>query len=285
MPDTGGDPLGFLGDRVAAPRFEEKEMAVFVNCLAAEPEIPIDHLDRPVEYELAEPRFLADLAPRGLGRGLTGFEVALGESPVLVRVAYQQKSHLAVRPAPKDDAAGARFALGAGLGLAGLRSGTGHENSECEMRNAKLPGGASCLMSGHKLALTFRISHSHFRIPVLEDAEREILAWIRLDVGKQLPELNHGERRLAIQRRVGDEEPERAAPVRDARQDGIGVLQYAHEALLIPVCCRHQLAEVLRRTAEIGAGSSGVIKDSSELSLVGRGVHTAQRRLEIDRRP
>ena len=41
--------------------------------------------------------------------------------------------------APVDPATHtATITLGAGLGFAGLRSATGHENSECEMRNAEL---------------------------------------------------------------------------------------------------------------------------------------------------
>src|SRR6267378_1670046 len=88
-------------------------MAVLVNRLAAEAEIPIDHSDRSVEHELVEAGLLGNLAPRRGGGRLGGFEVPLGKSPVLVRVANQQKADLAVRPASEDHAAGARFALGA----------------------------------------------------------------------------------------------------------------------------------------------------------------------------
>src|SRR5712664_2578832 len=137
MPDTRGDPFGFFRYGLAAPRFEEKEVTVLVNRLAAETEIPIDHLDRPVEYQLVEAGFLRDFAPRRLGRRLTGLEVSLGESPILVRVTNQEKPNLPVGPAAEYDATRARLALGAGLGLAGLGATTRHENSECEMRNAE----------------------------------------------------------------------------------------------------------------------------------------------------
>src|SRR6266705_1383507 len=47
-------------------------MTVLVNRLAAEPEVPIDHLDRAVEHELVEARLLGDLAPRRLRGALSG---------------------------------------------------------------------------------------------------------------------------------------------------------------------------------------------------------------------
>src|SRR6266852_7661880 len=103
-------------------------MTVLVNRLAAETEIPIDHLDRSVEDQLVETRLLGDLAPRRLGGRLGGFEVPFGESPILVRVANQQEAHLAVRPAPEDHTAGTRFALGARLGLAALAGTAGHSS-------------------------------------------------------------------------------------------------------------------------------------------------------------
>src|SRR5213078_4788179 len=113
MPNTRCDPLGFFRHGVAAPRFEEKEMAVLVNRLAAEAEVPIDHFYRAVEHELVESGFLGHLAPRPVGGRLGGFEVALGKSPILVRVANQQEAHLAVGATTENHAAGACFALGA----------------------------------------------------------------------------------------------------------------------------------------------------------------------------
>src|SRR6266852_5340326 len=107
-------------------------MAVLVNRLAAEPKIPVDHLDRAVEHELVEARLLGDLASRRLRGRLAGLEVPLGKSPILVRVANQQKANLAVRPAPEDHAAGARFALGASLGLAALGATTSHSLEDAE---------------------------------------------------------------------------------------------------------------------------------------------------------
>src|SRR5206468_4496805 len=109
----------------------------------------------------------------------------------------EQEAHLTVRAAAEHDPAGTRLTVGARR-FAALGAAAGHENLEWEMRNAKWPEGASCFMSGHELALTFRISHSHFRIPVLEDAEREILPRICLNVGEQLAQLNHRERRFTV---------------------------------------------------------------------------------------
>src|SRR2546425_5973533 len=126
MPDTRGDSFGFFWHGLAAPRFEQKEVTVLVNRLAAESEIPIDHLDRPVEYQLVEAGFLRDFAPRRLGRRLTGLEVSLGESPILVRVTNQEKPYLPVGPAAEYDAARARLALSAGLGFAGFPRTAGH---------------------------------------------------------------------------------------------------------------------------------------------------------------
>src|SRR5438105_8665632 len=101
-------------------------MAVFVNRLAPETEIPIDHLDRSVEHQLVEARLLGYLAPRRIGGRLAGFEVPFRESPILVRVANQEKANLAVGSTAEDDAARAGFALGAGLGLAAFPGAARH---------------------------------------------------------------------------------------------------------------------------------------------------------------
>src|SRR5437867_6142233 len=110
-------------------------MAVLVNRLAAEPEIPIDHFDRAVEHELVEARLLDDLAPRRLGGRLAGFEMPFRESPILVRVANQQKGDLTVRATAEDHATRTGLALGAGLGLATLGATTSHflEDAEREV--------------------------------------------------------------------------------------------------------------------------------------------------------
>src|SRR5881392_1073966 len=65
----------------------------------------------------------------------------------------------------------------------------------------------------------------------LEHAEREVLARIRLNVGQELPQLDHREGRLPIQRRIADHEAQRAAAVCDPRQDRIGGHQGADQAL------------------------------------------------------
>src|SRR5207302_1555469 len=81
-----------LGHRVAAARLEQKEVTVLVNRLAAEPEVPVDHLDRAVHDEVVESGLLGHLAARRFGRRLAPLEVALGEPPVLVRVPDQKKT-------------------------------------------------------------------------------------------------------------------------------------------------------------------------------------------------
>src|SRR6266545_2372510 len=139
-------------------------MTVLVNRLAPEAEIPVDHLDRAVRHQLLQSRLLGDLSARGPRGRLAGFEVPLGKSPVLVRVANQQEPDLTVRSATKHDAARARLSLGAGLSLAGLRAATSHRKAKCEMWNAKFLTRASYPTNAHELALTFRISHSAFRI-------------------------------------------------------------------------------------------------------------------------
>src|SRR5205823_11050583 len=122
LPDTGGDSFRFLRHRIAASRFKQKEMAILVYGLAAESEIPIDDLDRAVEQQLLETGFLRDFPPRRLGRRLVALEMPLGESPILVGGADQEKAYLSVGPAAEDDPAGARLPLGAGLRTAITRT-------------------------------------------------------------------------------------------------------------------------------------------------------------------
>src|SRR6266540_1785883 len=103
----------------------------------------------------------------------------------------------------------------------------------------------------------------------LEHAEREVPARVRLDVGQQLPQLDHRERRLLVQRRIGDEQAERAAAVRDAPQHAVGRDEHPDQALLVLVRGLQQVLEVRRRGAEGLAGRGGVVEDGGELPLVG----------------
>src|SRR5438874_13247243 len=110
-----------------------------MNRLAAEAEIPIDHFDRAVQNQLVQSGLLSDLAPTRFRGRLGRFQMPFGKTPVLVRISNQQKPHRTVRPATIHHAAGARLALGAGLGLTALPPATAHENSKCarkqRMRN------------------------------------------------------------------------------------------------------------------------------------------------------
>src|SRR6266516_2840688 len=111
-----------------------KKMTVLVDGLAAEAEIPIDHFDGTMEHEVLESGLFGHLASRGVRRRFGRLEMPLGKAPVLVGVADEEKPHLTFGAATKDDAAGARFALGAGLGLATLAATAGHEIVDCGLR-------------------------------------------------------------------------------------------------------------------------------------------------------
>src|SRR6059036_3918853 len=63
-------------------------------------------------YQVLEPGLLGHFAARGVGGGLAGFEVALGESPVAIGVADQEEPLLAARSAPEYDPARRGLALG-----------------------------------------------------------------------------------------------------------------------------------------------------------------------------
>src|SRR2546422_5136994 len=89
-------------------------------------------------------------------------------------------------------------------------------SAECGLRNcweSSIPGVGRWLDT--------RAVHSALPIPhsalSLEDAEREILPRVRLDVRQELPQLDHREGGLAIQGRVRHQQAERPAAVRDAR--------------------------------------------------------------------
>src|ERR1043166_2924369 len=70
----------------------------------------------------------------------------------------------------------------------------------------------------------------------LEHGEREVLPRVRLDVGEELAQLDHGEGGLAIQRRVRHEQPQGAAAVGDARHHAVRRHEHADETLLVLVC-------------------------------------------------
>src|SRR5260370_25364327 len=57
-------------------------MAILVDRLAAEAEIPVDHLDGAVQHEVHQRRLLGHLAARRVGRRLSRLEMALWEAPV-----------------------------------------------------------------------------------------------------------------------------------------------------------------------------------------------------------
>src|SRR6185437_13375893 len=112
VPRAVGDALLLLRDALAAPRLEQEEVAELVDGLAAKAEVPVDHPNRAVQHQVLEPGLLGHLAARGIGRGLAGFEVALGEPPVAIGVADQEEAWLAVRSAPEDHPAGRGLPLG-----------------------------------------------------------------------------------------------------------------------------------------------------------------------------
>src|SRR3989442_5175469 len=103
MPGAGGDPLLRLRHGISLPGLEQEEVAVLVDRLAAEPEVPVDDLDRAVQHQLAEPRLLRHLAAGGLSGRLSPLEMTPREAPVLVRVAAEQGTHHFLRAPPGHD--------------------------------------------------------------------------------------------------------------------------------------------------------------------------------------
>src|SRR2546426_4219295 len=120
----------------------------------------------------------------------------------------------------------------------GLRN---QPNAECGVRNAECTGEVVRRANLHCNS-AFRIPKSAF---ALEDAEREILPRVRLDVRQELPQLDHREGGLAVQGRVRHQQAERPAAVRDARHHAVGRHQDAHQAFLVLVGGVEQVAEVL----------------------------------------
>src|SRR5207244_11511604 len=64
-----------------------------------------DDANGAVPHQVLEPGLLGHFAARGVGGGLAGFEVALGEPPVAIGVADQEEPRLAARSAPEYDPA------------------------------------------------------------------------------------------------------------------------------------------------------------------------------------
>src|SRR3989442_15145742 len=114
--------------------------------------------------------------------------------------------------------------------------------AECGIRNAECTGEVVMRANLHCNS-AFRIPHSALSS---KDAEREVLPRVRLDVGQELPQLDHREGGLAIQGRVRHQQAERPAAVRDARHHAVGRHQDADEALLVLVGGVDQVAEGLR---------------------------------------
>src|SRR6266516_2591003 len=84
------------------------------------------------------------------------------------------------------------------------------------------------------------------------------------------------ERGVAVQSRVRHEQAERAVAVRDARHHAVGRGEHPHQARLVLVRRVHQVAEVLRRRAQVGARRGGVVEDRRQLALVRRRVHAPE---------
>src|SRR5262245_6599765 len=159
----------------ALARLEQEEVTELVDRLAAKPEVPVDHLDRSVENQFLQSRLLRHLPSGGFRRRLSGLEMSLGESPVLVGIANKKEAHLTIRATAKDHAAGAGLALGPGLGPAFARTTL---TRPARHRPHVWTRNASCS---------------------LEHAKRKVLPRIRLNVGEQLAQLNHGQRGFAIE--------------------------------------------------------------------------------------
>src|SRR4029077_14931213 len=119
-----------------------------------------------------------------------------------------------------------------------------------------------------------------FAITTLKDAEREVLTRIRLDVGQELAELNHRERRFLIERRVGHQEPQRAGLVGDPGHHRVRVHQYPHQALLVLVRRLRKVAEVGGRRADVLTGGGGCVQDGRYLPRARRAVHASDGGLE-----
>src|SRR2546422_3363471 len=160
MPGAVGDPLLRLRHGISLPGLEQEEVAVLVDRLAAEPEVPVDHLDRAAQHQVAEPRLLRHLAASGLSGRLTRLEMALREAPVLVRVPDEQEPHHCFRAAPEHHPAGAGLALGPPLTPL-HHPAAPPRSAECGMRNVESQWRFAPRAD---LPRTFRIPPSAFRI-------------------------------------------------------------------------------------------------------------------------
>src|SRR2546426_12356465 len=112
VPRAVGDALLLLRHALAALRLEQEEVAELVDRLAAEAEVPVDDANGAVPHQVLEPGLLGHFAARGVGGGLAGLKVALGEPPVAIGVADQEEPRLAARSAPEYDPARRGLALG-----------------------------------------------------------------------------------------------------------------------------------------------------------------------------
>src|ERR1043166_6793802 len=85
-----------LRARVARRGLHEEEVAHFVDEPAAEAEIPVDGVQRRAYFEDHEPGLLPYFAKGGRFRFFARLQVSLGEPPVLVAIADEEKKRAAV---------------------------------------------------------------------------------------------------------------------------------------------------------------------------------------------
>ena len=83
-------------------------MAVLVDQLTAQPEVPVDASEGGVEGEIGKSGLLQDLAARSLRAGFAFVNVPLGEPPVAMRVQDDEKPRPR-RRAANDDATRTRL--------------------------------------------------------------------------------------------------------------------------------------------------------------------------------
>src|ERR1035437_1676874 len=175
-PPAGGDPLGTLGLGCGVGRFDQVEVADFVDQPTAKVEVPVDRLDGLAQLEPGEPRLLADL-PDGGGCGMLAIlEMSLGESPVPVAVPDQQVERLRAFVAKDHPARGGLVARLAGAPLGGPLLSLGHTPAPtgwwCSVArpsmNCRTTGSCVCLISS--IVPTWRTFPSYsiaMRVPTM----------------------------------------------------------------------------------------------------------------------
>src|SRR5207253_8185152 len=156
-----GDALLLLRDALAARRLEQEEVAELVDRLAAEAEVPVDDANGAVPHQVLEPGLLGHFAARGVGGGLAGFEVALGESPVAIGVADQEEPRLAARSAPEHHSARTRLPLRATL-LALHLNQCGVRSAECGVARGVRSRTLAICPVGRGIYSALCIAHSDF---------------------------------------------------------------------------------------------------------------------------